>query len=363
MSAIRELVESYERKFNPSGASQGIRGVHREIGLTIRKLIESKKLDVSKVSIKHLWKELVEERGLEEEGNLVSSAFPTIAGQLISSRMIAGYTDWPDETARLVTVVPSRLKTSNVVGWTNMSGVDLVTEREDYPQVKPPTEKTKTIKNYKYGGIVDITKEAIFFDQTGELLQQATNMGRLARKKRMRLIWDAIIDVNATAYGGADLYATGNGNLQAANPLTGDTAWETARARMMAKVDENSEPVWLFGQKPVLIVPSGLLATAEKLQKNPTGYPGTANLDVNLAQNQFDIIVNPYLSAASTSWWYGWPWEEFRWEEVWPFEVFSRVGQDTEEGFKADIIQQVKCSFYGGVGAADKVYVDQHDAT
>ncbi|QOR55521.1 MAG: hypothetical protein UMS36scaffold28_11 [Phage 59_13] len=363
MHGIVDLVESYEKKFNPAGTPQGMRAAHREIGLAVRKLVESKKLEPSKVSFLHLYRKLVQERGLEEEGNLVSSAFPTIAGQLISSRMIAGYTDWPDETGRLVTVVPSKLKISNVVGWTNMTGVDRVTEREDYPQAKPPSEKTKTINNYKYGGIVDITKEALFFDQTGELLAQATNMGRLARKKRMRLIWDAIIDVNGTAYGGADLYSAGNGNEVAANPLTGDTAWETARSHMMAKVDENSEPIWLFGQKPVMIVPSGLLATAEKLQKNPTGYAGTANLDVNLAQNQFDIIVNPYLSATSTTWWYGWPWEMFRWEEVWPFEVFSRVGQDTEEGFKADIIQQVKCSFYGGVGAADKVYVDQHDAT
>jgi len=360
---VIELVESFKKKFNPSGTREGSRAVNREIGLAVSKLVESKKLDPNQVSFRHLYESLVgrHEEHLEE-GNIVSSAFPTIAGSLISSKMIEGYTMWPDETGRLVEVVPSKLKTSNIVGWTNVTGVERVNERQDYPQLKPPSEKAKTINNYKYGGLLDLTKEAIFFDQTGELLRQAKQVGEAARRKRMRLIWDAVVDANATAYSGADLYASGNGNVQTSNPLGGASSWETVRAKLMAQTDENGDPIWVFGDRPIMIVPSGLLATAEKLQKNPTGDLGTANLDVNLAQGQFDIIVNPYLSASSTTWWYGAPNRQFRWEDVWPFEVYTRVGQDTEEGFKADVIQQFKASFFGGVGAVDTKFVIQNEA-
>jgi hypothetical protein len=361
MKGIKELVESYKRKFNPTDGASGVKAVNREIGLLVKGLVESKKLVPEQVSLRHLWEALDVETALEE-GNIVSSAFPTIAGQLISTKMIEGYTMWQDDTAKLVTEVPSKLKISNIVGWTNVTGVERVNERQDYPQLKPPSEKAKTIHNYKYGGLLDLTKEAIFFDQTGELLNQAREVGAAARRKRMRLIWDAIVDANATAYSGGDLYSSGNGNVQTANPLGGEGSWETTRAKLMAQTDENGEPIWVFGDRPILVVPSGLLATAEKLQKNPTGALGTANLDVNLAQGQFDIVVNPYLSASSTTWWYGAPSRQFRWETVWPFEVFTRIGQDSEEGFKADVIQQFKASFFGGVGAVDTKYVVQNEA-
>lgn len=358
---IIELVESYKKKFNPSGTPNGEKAALSEIGKEVTKLVESKKLVPEQVSFRHLYEKLVMDQDLEE-GNIVSSAFPTIAGSLISSKMIAGYQYWTDETAKLVEEVPSKLKTSNIVGWTNVTGIERVNERQDYPQMKPPAEKAKTINNYKYGGLLDLTKEAIFFDQTGELLSQARKVGEAARRKKMRLIFEAVTDVNATAYSGGDLYSSGNLNIQTSNPLTGDVAYETVRGKLRAQTDENGEPIWVFGRKPVMIVPSGLESAAEKLQKNPTGYAGTANLDVNLAQGQFDIIVDPYLSASSTTWWFGWPDMQFRWENVWPFEVYTRVGQDTEEGFKADVIQQFKASFYGGVGAVDTKYVIQNEA-
>ncbi len=115
-----------------------------------------------------------------------------------------------------------------------------------------------------------------------------------------------------------------------------------------------------MGDRPLMIVGSTLLATAEKLQKNEHGDLGTANLDTNLAQGQFDVVINPYLPSTS-SWWYGAPARQFRWEEVWPIETFTRVGQDSEVGFNQDLIQQFKLSFYGGAGAADFRYVIEND--
>lgn len=364
---IVELVEAYNRKFNPSDTDGGRRVANREIGKKVTELLESKKLDPLKVSFRNLYESLVgpiSSRDLMEGANLTSSAFPNIAGQIISKVMIDGYTQFPKDVDQLCRTVPTKLKTSRVVGWSAIGFVQQVNEKEDYPEIVPPDEKMQTIKNLKYGGLLSLTREDIFFDQTGELIDRARMIGERGAQKRAALIFGVICDGsgtpgNGTALSGAALYTSGNKNLITANPI-GTTGWETARKKLLDQVDEQGEPIWVMGDKPKLIVGSTLLATAEKLQKNEHGDLGTANLDTNLAQGQFDIVLNPYLPSTQ-SWWYGAPQRQFRWEEVWPLETFTRVGQDTEEGFKADVIQQFKLSFYGGAGAADFKYVVEND--
>lgn len=364
---ILELCESYQKKFNPSETERGARIANREIGTKVKELLEAKKLDPLKVSFRALFEELVgpvSSRELMEAGNLTSSAFPNIAGQIISKVMIDGYTQFPKDVDRLVRVVPSKLKTSRVVGWSAIGFVQQVNEKQDYPEILPPDEKMQTIKNLKYGGLLSLTREDLFFDQTGELIDRARMIGERGAQKRAALIFAVVCDglgvpANGTGLSGAAVYTSGNKNLITANPL-GTAGWETSRKKLMDQVDEQGEPIWVMGDKPLIIVGSTLLATAEKLQKNEHGDLGTANLDTNLAQGQFDVVVNPYLPSTS-SWWHGAPARQFRWEEVWPIETFTRSGQDTEDGFNADVIQQFKLSFYGGAGAADFKYVIEND--
>lgn len=364
---IVDLCEAYQKKFNPSDTERGSRTANREIGGKVKELLESKKLDPLKISFRALYESLVgplSSRDLMEGGNLTSSAFPNIAGQIISKVMIDAYTQFPKDADKLCRTVPSKLKTSRVVGWSAIGFVGQVNEKEDYPEILPPDEKMQTIKNLKYGGLLSLTREDLFFDQTGELVDRARMIGERGAQKRAALIFAAVCDGvgtpgNGTALSGAALYTSGNKNLITANPL-GTSGWETARKKLLDQVDEGGEPIWVMGDRPLLIVGSTLLANAEKLQKNEHGDLGTANLDTNLAQGQFDIVINPYLPSTS-SWWYGAPSRQMRWEEVWPLETYTRVGQDSEEGFKADLIQQFKLSFYGGAGAADFKYVVESD--
>jgi hypothetical protein len=357
---IKDIAESFERKFNPSGTLDGRRTAHRELGAEVKKLVEEKKLDPMRISFKALWEQLVTDRGLEE--NIVSSAFPTIAGEIISTVMIQAYQGYPRSGDRLVRVVPSKLKTSMIVGWKAIGRISQVNEREPYGQTVPPDEKTITIENKKYGGLMDLTKEAIFFDQTGELIDRARGLGEEGARYRDEIIMNKVCDVNGDALGGAVLYSGGNSNLLTTNPL-GTTGWENAHVELMSKKDDaTSKPIWVMGDRPIMVVPTGLYPLSWKLQQNEYGPQGTANLDRNMAQNMYDIVVNPYLTKASTDWWYGGFNREFRWEEVWPLEVYTRVGQDTEEGFKQDVIQQFKVSFYGGCGAADTRYTLENNA-
>jgi hypothetical protein len=367
--SIVELCEAFQRKFNPSGSDRDARVANREIGNKVKELLEAKKLIPQKVSFRALYEALVgpiQNRELSEAGNLASSAFPNIAGQIISKVLIDGYEEFPKDVDQLCRTVPSKLKTSRVVGWSAIGFVQQVNEKEDYPEILPPDEKLQTIKNLKYGGMISLTREDIFFDQTGELIDRARMIGQRGAQKRASLIFGVVCDgsgtpAGGTALSGAALYTSGNKNLKTANPL-GQSGWETSRKALYDMTDEQGEPIWVLGDKPKMIVGSTLLATAEKLMKNPNGDLGTANRDVNLAQNQFDIVINPYLPSTS-SWWYGAPQRQFRWEEVWPLETFTRVGQDSEVGFNQDLIQQFKLSFYGGAGAADYRYMIENDPT
>lgn len=366
---IVELAEAFQKKFNPAGSDQGRRVANREIGNKVTELLEAKKLDPMKVSFKALYEALVgpiSSKELSEAANLTSSAFPNIAGQIISKVLIDGYQQFPKDVDKLCRTVPSKLKKSLVVGWSAIGFVQQVNERQGYPEIVPPDEKKQTIANLKYGGLLSLTREDIFFDQTGELVDRARMIGERGAQKRAALIFAAVCDGSGTPSGGtalsgAALYTSGNKNLKTANPI-GTAGWEAARKALLDMVDEQGEPIWVMGDRPLLIVGSTLLATAEKLQKNEHGDLGTANLDTNLAQGQFDVVINPYLPSTS-SWWYGAPQRQIRWEEVWPLETFTRVGQDTEEGFNSDVIQQFKLSFYGGAGAADYRYVIENDPT
>lgn len=349
-----QLAEAYENK----GSDK--RTAHLEMGKHVRRLIEEKKLDPQRVSFQGLYEQLVSRKNLEE--NLSSSAFPVISSEIISSVIIAAYQAFPKSGDRLVRTVPSKLKVSNIAGWKAIGVIRKVNEREPYGQVTPPDEKTITIKNYKYGGLMDLTKESLFFDQTGELLNQARQLGEEGARFREEIIMNKICDVEADALGGADLYSIGNANLLTTNPL-GTAGWENAHVSLMDKKDDTTgKPIWVYGERPIMVVSAGNWPLAEKLRVNEYGPQGTANLDVNLARNMFDIVVNPYLTKATTTWWYGGFNRQFRWEEVWPLETYTRVGQDTEEGFKSDIIQQFKVSLYGGCGAADTRYVFENQA-
>lgn len=357
------LVEAFENKHNSGGTPAGQRVAHAEIGKKVHELVESKKLDPQRVSFKGLHESLVVSRGLEE--NIVSSAFPVIAGELISSVIIQAYQAFPKSGDKLVRTVPSRLKESKIVGWKAIGVIRQVNEREPYSQVTPPDEKYVRIQNKKYGGLMDLTREAIFFDQTGELLDRARSLGEEGARFREEIIMTTIVDGLSKSLDNGQLYNSGNNNLITSNPL-GTLGWENVHTALLGKKDDNTgKPIWVMGEAPVMVVAPNLWPKAERLrtaESGPAGQGAALGADPNLARNMFELVINPYLTFGSTEWYYGGFNRQFRWEEVWPLETYTRVGQDTEEGFNKDVIQQFKVSLYGGCGAVDTRYVFKNQA-
>lgn len=347
--AVRDLFESFARDHTDPKVA------NRAFSNKVMGLIKEKKISISDVSLKELWEGLVVARGMEESAS--STAFPTIAGEIISSVMIAGYDQFPKQGLSLVRVVPSKQKISQIVGWQGigkLSRSSEVREKEDYPAITPPEEKEIRIKNKKNGLVVAVTKEAIFFDRTGQIMGEASMVGAELARWQDEVIMCALIDLDATAYDLGDMFSGGNSNsYSGAATALGTAAFETMLTYYRKKTDERGRKINTLPGKPVLMHPADLEFTVDKLLNNEKGPIGTAaQSDVNTARGKFQPILNPYFTS-TTAWLLGDFKNSARWEEVWPLETYQRIGGLTEDGFKKDVVAEYKGSIYGGCGYDD----------
>lgn len=366
--AIREVWESFERKFNPSETKKGRAVANREFASKVMGLFEAKKLDYRDVSFKDLYENLVRAQDLEEAYD--ASAMPIILANLISKKIIDAYEAYPQNGLKLVQVVPSSLREEVVVGWTAVGQLSEVKEDDEYEEAIPPDEKYVRIAHKKYGKLVSVTEEIIKFDQTQQFLNRAGMIGERGAQFLDKTIMRGILDRDSTVYNKGALYtgasATGGtrGNyFSGAASALGTSGWELIHFNLHTKTDEVSEPIWVSSDRPNMIVPPNLVPTAIKLRQGDYGNIGTANLDTNVAQNMFDIVESVYFSnlTTGTEWHYGSFKRQFQWDEIFPLQVFSRSGQETEDGFKRDVVQQFKVRFYGGIGATDYRYASKSD--
>ena len=364
--AIREVWESFDRKFNASDTRKGRSVANREFSSKINELMEAKKLSFADFSFKELWENLVVAQDLEEAYD--SSGMPNIVANLISKKIIDAYEDYPQNGLKLVQVVPSSLKEELVVGWTALGQLSEVKEGDEYEENIPPDEKFVKIVHKKYGKLVSVTEEIIKFDQTQQFLTRCGYIGNRGAQFLDKTIMRGLIDADSNVYNKGQLYAgassTGgtNGNAwTGTDTAIGSAGWEKAHFTLHERTDEQSEPIWVAGDRPYLMCSPRKVPTAIKLRQGDYGNIGTANLDTNVAQNMFDIIENVYYASLTTTtqWHYGSFKRQFQWDEIFPLQVFARSGQQSEDGFKRDVIQQFKVRLYGGIGATDYRFVNQ----
>lgn len=368
--AIRDVWESFDRKFNPSDSKKGRALANKEFAGKMMELFEAKKLSYRDVSFKDLWENLVVAQELEEAYD--ASAMPIILANLISKKIIDAYEAYPQNGLKLVEVVPSSLREEVVVGWTAVGQLAEVKENDLYEEAIPPDEKYVRIVHKKYGKLLSVTEEIIKFDQTQQFLKRASMIGERGAQFLDKTIMRGIHDRDTNVYNKGSLYASASSTGGTyGNAWTGtDTAldssgWEKSHFTLHEKTDEQSEPIWVAGDRPNMIVSPRQVPAAIKLRQGEYGNIGTANLDVNVAQNMFDIVESVYMANLTTNvaWWYGSFKRQFQWDEIFPLQVFSRSGQETEDGFKRDIVQQFKVRLYGGIGATDYRYVNYMQGT
>jgi hypothetical protein len=324
----------------------------------------------------------------ESMGAVDASAFAGITGQLLINRVLQAFTAEEFVASRLIPTYPTRLSGERIPGVTvpGDPGEDLVEAEEMDPlhYVGFSEEYVETPATTKRQLGIAVTKEAIFFDRTGLVLDRAAYVGQiLGLRKEKNLLGLMIGAVNTfkekrrgdsaavslnTFY---EAYQQGRWVNDLVNVLTDWTSIDAAEAAFAEVVDPNTgEPIILPGQR-VLIAPQikflqlnqllgaqqvwkytngGASPSAGQAGVNTLGPSPIAKLDITMATSRQlykQLQVQLGLSAADAAgyWFYGDP-AAFAYMENWPITVVQ-APTNSEAEFIQDIVVRFKASERG----------------
>ena len=314
------------------------------------------------------------------ESAIASTAFASAVGQLVALKVIDGYEAPGFVGDQLVTPMPSKLRGERMVGFTSLQGPKPVGEGDSY-QESTFGEKYVTTVETKRGRLLSITEEAVYFDQTGQILQRAGMLGRMAREERERRIIRGVADVVSTtrvyrpAGTAAQLYSSGNKNLlSTATVLTDWTDIQEAMAFHATNITDDRETDDAMGGQPITWMPTHLL-TARKLAgvsarifaatmavtsgADGVQAPMTPIMNV-LGAGSLKPVASAYLDVAegedqwddADDWLIGDFARQFMYKEIWPLQTF-RAPLQNDEQFERDVVARFKIREYGDLNAID----------
>jgi hypothetical protein len=160
---------------------------------SIRDLAESLVVNRDGKPVGRSWVEQLSPRksggySLREAATGVSlSHFANITGQIMYSKVMAGYQQEEFIADQLVTTQTTEFSGEKVPGVGGLiDNVESIHEGMPYPQMGFGEDWVETPATIKRGVIIAVNKEAIFFDRTGLVLQRAGEVGELIARSRRR---------------------------------------------------------------------------------------------------------------------------------------------------------------------------------
>lgn len=384
-----KLVELYRaHRADSSGTKEAIDNTAREL----QEFLRDGTAKASDISLREAFQIFVvdkvnEQRGLDFNMNIsdfaeirqdiASSHFPTITGKLINSRLIEGYeqnTNLADMLS-LFSQTESRNREETIAGFTPGDRAKHVEETMPYPEAQFG-EKYVTIRNHKFGKTTSLTVEAVTFDQTSQILDNARDVGfwlgdvmeEFMAYRLMDTAWTEIDEATSQAY-------VVNGTRRAMF-ASDHSAWygqtcdnliqsgtggapSLSQAEAMYNLfpnmkDEKGNPVRV---RPSVVYAHDLMRTKLErfylLQVNDgddasTGISG----DVNNHRGKFRVVTSPFFPETA-SWFKGDPARQFRIQWVWrPKTVADPQGEP-----RRDILASFYSSAFLGIGATHHIYV------
>lgn len=303
----------------------------------------------------------------EAAGAITSSDFSNITGQIVYSRMMQDLTpeDFPFQA--MIPTQSTPFDGEKIAGITNLGDLaEVVEENSDFPLMGLNQDWIETPQTKKRGFIVPITKEAIFFDRTGELLRKAGDVGRSLRLNKEKRAIDCVIDENTTAHRykwRGTVYAsyqtsTPWDNVTASNALVDWTDIDAAEQTFNGLLDPHTgEPVAVEGN--TIVVTKSLEASADRIVNatetiyHSGGYAASGNLvetrGPNAYRGKYRVVSSRLLAsrlANDAHWWLGDPSRYAVYMENWPITVTQAPAGNSDD-FNKDIVTKFKASERG----------------
>lgn len=340
----------------------------------------------------------------EAMAGMDTTAFVGVTGQILINKLLAAYTQEEFVLSKLVPNVPTRLNGERIPGITmpRDPGEDVtkIKEGEPFRTVGFAEEYIETPATDKHGVIIPVTKEAVFFDRTGLVLERAKTVGELlGLQKEKRLLGVVIGAVNPyreKRYG--DLAPVNLNTFYAAdddgrwvnhfdgNPLNDYTNIDFGDQQFANTVDPNTGEPIILGKRFVL-APAQMrlriqqIATATdlwKLTNTQTMWAGSVNFpavgtigrnliaDVGYATSaQLYAQLKAQLGldgpTALGYWFYGDVAKAFAYMENWPITVVQAPAA-SEADFAQDIPFRFKASERGAAAVMEPRAWQRHRA-
>lgn len=316
---------------------------------------------------------------LEAPGAVTTAAFTTITQQFVYNTIREAY-ELPELIfTKMIPSQPTTLRTERIPGISDLGDENkVVPEGEPYPLAGVSEVWQDTPVTQKRGVIVPLTKEAVFFDRTGILVDRCSKVGKwLAYNKELRAI-DAVVDENGGAveaplgghrfnYRGTSYASYGDSsaahpwdNLQASNAFTDWTQVEKAELLFDAMTDpETGVTTGAFAAASnQIIVPTSLKHTARQtiratqIRVHIGGYATSGNIQERVSDNtleDYQIVTSPLLAyrmQTKTNWFVGNISKAIVYMENWPMQV-KQAPSNSHDEFHRDIIQQYRADECG----------------
>lgn len=306
---------------------------------------------------------------LTESEGVDSTAFMNVTGRIISAKIRESYEHESFAASKLISTIPSRLSRERIPGVSRINSDAMqVQEGMPYPNAGVAEEYIDTPETSKHGLIVPVTREAVFFDQTGLVLKRASEVGEILGANREKRILDVILGVtntyslNGTAYN-TYYAASDNGpwvNKLTANELEDWSDVDAAEQLFNAMCDDATGDPILMNPNTVLLMPGKRFAAAQVF------YPGNVSLSnasrtqevslknllgdyrVETSAYAYRRLISSGVAAADAAkyWFIGDFRRAFAYVENWGLTV-SRSSAYSEASFSQDILVRYKASERG----------------
>ncbi len=340
----------------------------------------------------------------EAMGAVDASAFAGITGQLLINRVLAAFTAEEFVASKLVPTMPTRLNGERIPGVAlpRDPGEDFVEaeEMDELHYVGFSEEYVETPATVKRQLGIGITKEAIFFDRTGLVLDRASYVGTLLGLRKEKNLLGVMIGavntfkekrqgdsaaVSLKTYYAADDNGRWVNHLDG-NPLADWTNINAAEQLFSQITDPNTgEPIILPGTRLIFAPQIQFLALNQIMLGNQiwkltqgglapsTGQTGVVtvgpnplgNLGITMATSrqlykQLQVQMGLDAGTAGGYWFYGDP-AAFAYMENWPITVVQ-APTNSEAEFSQDIVVRFKASERGMAAVMEPRKFQRHRA-
>ena len=349
------------------------------------------------------WKKTAHDRGfterdLYEAGEGIDvSAFAHITGQLFFNKILTGWENAVMIGEKLVTNFPTKLDGERLpwIGHALSEGEEVKTGMP-YPETSFGERYIDTPRTKKIGNLLSLTKEAIFYDHTGQMMKGAQELGtRIGYFKEKMILNVAMGLTNSYSLNGvtANTFQTAAGatpntyiNSQVSTPLVDWTSIQQYYILAANILDPDTGNPIITKPKSLLVMPANVMTAkrivhATEVRSTFPGY-GTSNvgapgnvsmisdsplpdtLEVLSSAIALQLLIASGLTAtqANAYWFMGDFPESFYWMENWPFTIVQAPANNTKD-FEQDILMRWKASFRGIPAVIEPRYIQKFTNT